>query len=43
VDAERPGLFWYTAGAAKDSLLTDTTPYARSYREFGGLPEPAPS
>lgn len=42
VDPERPGLFWYTAGAAKDRLLTDMTLYARTYRKYGGMPEPDP-
>lgn len=32
VEADKPGLFWFTAGAAKKSLLKDDTPYAREFR-----------
>ena len=32
VEADKPGLFWFTAGAAKKSLLQDDTQYAREFR-----------
>lgn len=34
VDAQHPGLFWFTAGTAKQSLHEQDTPYARLYREY---------
>lgn len=32
VEADKPGMFWFTAGTAKKSLLRDDTPYAHEFR-----------
>jgi len=34
VTSETPGLFWFTAGKAKGTLASDTTPYAALYRQY---------
>lgn len=34
VDADEPGLFWFTAGQNKRTLLTDSTPYARLFQRY---------
>ncbi len=34
--ADQPGLFWFTAGAAKHKLQTGQSAYAAYFRQFGG-------
>lgn len=35
---DTPGLFWYTAGPAKQSLLTDDHSYAKAFRRYASAP-----
>jgi len=34
VENKTPGLFWYTAGTAKEGLLNEATPYGRLFQDY---------